>query len=254
MVVVGGVLALACVDMSAPNGPAAISNLRLPSPSVVVGDVMRDSNGTPAALTITAFDAAGTPTTAQGAQFFITDSTKAAHLAGGTMLTGDKIGSTVLVGQIGNLQTAAVTVPVTFLPSKMAHTGTDSTLVAQLSQDTAVVGSATLTLKVSSAQDSASAGIVVRYVLTRAPTSLDPLHPAVFIADNTNHPASADTTTEQGTSTRRLIVISARLSDQALVSGTKTDTAIVEARASYKGTALDGSPVQFIVPIRVTVK
>jgi hypothetical protein len=253
-VIVGAALALACVDMSAPKGPAAISNLRLPSPSVVVGDVMRDSNGTPAALTITAFDAAGTPTTAQGAQFFITDSTKAAHLAGGTMLTGDKIGSTVLVGQIGNLQTAAVTVQVTYLPSKMLHTGTDSTLTAPLSRDTAIVGIATLTLRVSSAQDSASAGIVVRYALTRAPAALDPAHPAVFIADNTNRLATADTTTEQGTSTRHLVVISARLSDQALVAGTKTDTAIVEARASYKGAPLDGSPVRFVIPIRVALK
>jgi hypothetical protein len=246
-VIVGAALALACVDMSAPKGPAAISNLRLPSPSVVVGDVMRDSNGTPAALTITAFDAAGTPTTAQGAQFFITDSTKAAHLAGGTMLTG-------LVGQIGNLQTAAVTVQVTYLPSKMLHTGTDSTLTAPLSRDTAIVGIVTLTLRVSSAQDSASAGIVVRYALTRAPSALDPAHPAVFIADNTNRLATADTTTEQGTSTRHLVVISARLSDQALVAGTKTDTAIVEARASYKGAPLDGSPVRFVIPIRVALK
>ena len=73
----------------------------------------------------------------------------------------------------------------------------------------------------------------------------------MFIADNTNHLATADTTTEQGTSTRRLVVISARLSDQALVAGTKTDTAIVEARASYKGAPLDGSPVRFVIPIRV---
>src|SRR5262249_40919727 len=55
------VLAIAaCIDMSAPNnGVASISTLLLPSPSVVIGDVMRDSTGVPAPLAVTPFDQAG---------------------------------------------------------------------------------------------------------------------------------------------------------------------------------------------------
>jgi hypothetical protein len=254
VVVVAVVLGLACVDMSAPNGPASISQLKLPSPSVIVGDVMRDSTGTPAPLTIIAFDAAGTPTVSSGAQFFITDTTKAAHLGGGTLLTGDKIGSTVIVGQIGNLQTSAVTVPVTFLPFKMAHTGTDTTLVAPLTADTNVTAVTPITLRVSSALDSASQGIVVRYTMVRTLAAKDPSRPAVLIGDNTGKPATADTTSSSGTSTRRLVVFPALLGDAALVAGTKTDSVIVEARASYKGAELNGSPVRFVVPVRVALK
>ena len=115
-------------------------------------------------------------------------------------------------------------------------------------------GSATLNLLVKSALDSASQGIVVKYSLTRAPASADPAHPGVFIADNSNKRASADTTNSTGASARHLVVVWAFLSDAALLAGTKTDTAIVEARASYKGAELNGSPVRFIVPIRVSGK
>jgi len=253
VVLVAVVLGLACVDMSAPKGPASISGLRLPSPSVIVGDVMRDSTGTPAPLTILAYDASGAPTIASTAEFFITDSSKSAHLDGSNVLTGDKIGATVIVGQIGSLQTSAVTVPVTFQPFKMAHSGTDTTLVVPVG-DSSVKGSATLNLLVKSALDSASQGIVVKYSLTRAPASADPAHPGVFIADNSNKRASADTTNSSGASARHLVVVWAFLSDAALLAGTKTDTAIVEARASYKGAELNGSPVRFIVPIRVSGK
>src|SRR5262249_47488548 len=125
--VVGTVIVgLACVDMSAPAGPASISNLRLPSPSVVVGDTMRDSLGQVAPLTILAFSSANDTIAAAGAQFFITDTVKAAHLAAGTKLVGDKIGSTVVLGQIGKLQTATINVPVTFKPDHMVKVSTDS--------------------------------------------------------------------------------------------------------------------------------
>ncbi len=243
------VVGLACVDMSAPKGPAAISNLNLPSPSVVVGDTMRDSLGRPAALTITAFDAAGAIIAAPGSQFFITDTTKAAHLNGGATLVGDKIGSTILVGQIGNLQTAAATIQVTFRPDSMAKASKDTTLLAPAG-DSTKTGAETLSLRVLSAEDSGSVGIVVRYALTHAPASL-PQRVAVEIQDNSGHVATADTTTAGGNSSRRLLVTSAFLGDQAFINGTKPDSAIVEARASYKGVELKGSPITFIIPIKV---
>jgi hypothetical protein len=260
VVVVAVVVGLACVDMSAPNGPAAISNLKLPSPSVVVGDVMRDSNGVPAPFTITAFDANGVPTISPSAQFFITDTVKAAHLAGGNLLTGDKIGSTVIIGQVGSLQTNPVTVPVTFLPSEMVKTGPisnagpDTTLVVPLTGDTTVNRFANLSLRVLSALDSASQGIVVRYTLVRTLTPKDASRPAVIIGDDNNKPVKTDTTDGSGTASRRLVVFPALLGDAALLAGTKTDTAIVEARASYKGAELSNSPVRFIIAVRVALQ
>jgi hypothetical protein len=253
VVVVAVALGLACVDMSAPNGPASISGLKLPSPFVALGDVMRDSTGTPAPLTIIAYDANGQPT-ATAAQFFITDTTKSAHLNGDATLVGDKIGATIIVGQIGSLQTSPVTVPVTYAPAKMAKSGADTTFVAPLTGDTSVTAVYPLSLKVTSAADSASQGTVVKYALLRTLSANKPTRVPVFIADNSGKPASADTTSSSGLSTRRLVVVPAFLADAALLAGTKTDTLIVEARASYKGAPLQNSPVQFVIPIRVQLK
>jgi hypothetical protein len=243
------IVGLACVDMSAPPGPASISNLRLPSPSVVVGDTMRDSLGNAAPLTILAFNSAMDTILAQGAQFFITDTTKAAHLNGGTTLVGDRIGSTVLLGQVGKLQTSTVNVPVTFRPFSMTKVSVDTTLLAPAG-DSTHTGTLSLSLRVLSVEDSGSIGIVVSYNLIHAPASLPP-HVAVQIQDNTGHIATADTTTFGGTSTRRLVATSAFLGDQAFVNGTKPDSAIVEAHASYKGVELQNSPVKFHIPIKV---
>lgn len=252
----GVLLALACVDMSAPKGPAAISNLVLPSPSVVVNDVMRDSLGNAAPITIVAFDANGKPGLPTDAQFFITDTTKSAHLNNNNELLGDRIGSTVMIGQIGNLQTASATIPVTYLPFKMVHTSPDTGLTAPATSDTSASAFAGITLSVTSAQDSGSTGIVVHYALLYAPATVaNAKHPAVFIADNSGHLATTDTTTPGGSSQRRLTVFPALLADEAaLAAGTKKDSAIVEARASYKGALLNGAPIRFVVPIRVAFK
>jgi hypothetical protein len=247
------IVGLACVDMSAPKGPAAISNLKLPSPSVIVGDTMRDSVGHVAPLNIIAFNSARDTIVAVGAQFFITDTTKASHLNAGTTLVGDKIGSSVIVGQLGNLQTSAVTVPVTFKPARMLKTSVDSTLPVPGTGDTTKTAFTTLGLHVLSAGDSGSVGIVVSYTVTHAPASL-PQHLAVMVQDNAGHLATADTTTGGGNSARRLVVFPAFLGDQAFVNGTKPDSAIVEAHASYRGVELQNSPIKFIIPIKVVIQ
>jgi hypothetical protein len=203
-------------------------------------------------LTITAFDANGQPAIAPGAQFFITDTTKSAHFdAGGTLLTGDHVGNTVIVGQLASLQTSPVTVPVTNLPAKMVKVSLDSMLVVPFSVDTTVKAVSNISLNVLSAQDSASQGIIVRYTLVRPLAPRNASRPAVLITDPSGKPATADTTTASGSSTRQVAVFPALLGDAALLAGTKTDSVIVEARASYKGAELDGSPIVFTIPVRV---
>ena len=255
VVVVPIVLGLACVDMSAPKGPASISNLTLPSPSLIVGDSMRDSTGTPAPLTITAFDASGNAAVAPGAQFFITDTTKASTLTGSNLLIGDHLGASVIVGQLGQLQTSPVTMPVTNRPNRLAKVSTDSTLVVLFSRDTTVSSSAVVSLgvfAVPGALDSASQGIIVRYTLAQTLSPSNPSRPAVVIVDNNGKPAKADTSSVTGSSSRHILVFPAFLGDSALKAGTKTDTIIVEARASYARAELANSPIIFKIPVRVS--
>src|ERR1700730_7594863 len=86
------VAATACSDIfgSATRSPvASISALSLPYPTVVVGDVMRDSLGTPEPVSIQAFDADGNLVANQSPQFTV--------LAGAT----SALSTTVQVDQNG---------------------------------------------------------------------------------------------------------------------------------------------------------
>src|SRR5581483_5172741 len=95
------IVAVACVDMSAPKGPASISVLQFPSLYVVKGDTMRDTNGVAMAPSVISYDAAGNVLSDATAQFFITDSLPAAHFANGKLF-GDTIGTVHIIGQVGN--------------------------------------------------------------------------------------------------------------------------------------------------------
>jgi hypothetical protein len=97
--------------------------------------------------------------------------------------------------------------------------------------------------------------MIVNYTLVSAPPSASATRPAVFLTDASNNHSTVDTSKAGGSSSRTLVVVTALLAaDTALLAGRKLDTAIVEARASYKGAPLHGSPVRFTVPIRVQLK
>jgi hypothetical protein len=62
----------------------------------------------------------------------------------------------------------------------------------------------------------------------------------------------ADTSDASGAVSRRVVVVSTRLTDQALLNGQKTDSVVVELRAKYRGVDLTGSPLRLVFPVKVT--
>jgi hypothetical protein len=247
--------AVACIDMSAPNGPASISVLLLPSPGVVLGDVMRDSNGVPAPVGLAAYDATGGILSGLKADFFITDSLRFAHLDPNLILVGDSLGTAHVIGQIGSLQTPVANVPVTLAPAKFTATGTIDTLRAPLSADSATaIGGVPLGALLQSATNTGVAGFVVKYAITYAPaTKAGSTGPAVYLAGDDGKIAFRDTTDASGAVTRKLTVNSSFLADADLLAGRKTDSAVVLATTSYKGVPIPNSPLRFVVPIKVTL-
>lgn len=254
VVVALSVLGLACIDMSAPKGPFAISVLLLPSPSVVVGDIMRDSNGVPAPVNLVAYDAHGALIGGVTPQIFITDSAPVAHLDANRILVGDKLGLVHLVGQIGSLQTSVVNVPITTAPAQFRNVSSlDTTLsVPFVAGDSAAsIGISQFSVSLTGAADSASQGFIVRYVLEHAPaTAAGAKGPAVYLVNSAGKVSSVDTTGAAGTATHHLFVNSVALADSALVAGTKSDSAVIDASTSYKGSTID-APRRFV--IRITV-
>jgi hypothetical protein len=251
------VFGIACIDMTPPQGPLSISELQLPSPSVILGDTMRDSTGAPAPLRVIAYDVHNLQIPNIVPQFIITDSAPAAHLTATQSLIGDRIGTLHILGQIipGQAQTAAlqtpgVAIPVTFKPFRIVA-GTVTTLIAPLTGDTAQKAFMPIPATVLSQLDSASQGIIVRYSIVRAPASKDPKVPAVYLSDDNGNPSSVDTTDPTGIVSRRLVVVPARLLDTALALGHKVDTATILAAANYAGTGLLNSPLTFNVPIQI---
>jgi hypothetical protein len=235
--------------MSAPKGPASISSLQLPSPSVVVGDVMRDSSGAPAMLSVIAYDADGNRIPDVTPQFVITDSIKFAHFDANGLLTGDSVGAVHVLGQIGNLQTPVATVPITVAPTGIAAVTPVDTFRVPFTTDTTPAVTPVGAV-ISGANGTFAQGFVVHFALTYAPATKAGKPLAVSIR-NLDTVTAVGVTDVSGHVSRSLAVIVPFLADDSLAAGRKVDSAVVEMTASYKGSAIPGSPVRVVVPIVV---
>jgi len=257
LVTIAAVTALACVDMSAPDGAASISALLLPSPSVVVGDTMRDSTGAVAPLHVTAYDANSSPIDGLATLFFITDSAKIAHLANSSFLVGDKQGTAHVIGQVTGVQTLPALVHVTLAPTAfaLAPTPLPDTLVVDLKglTDTTAASTKTQAIAVTlkGAGDTATVGFIVKFELVSAPaTTAGSATPAVFISGDAGKASLVDTTDATGAS-RNVVVKSALLADDALKSGAKSDSVVVLVSTFYKGKPVSGSPIRVKLPLKI---
>ena len=247
-------LGVACLDLSAPKGPASISPIQLPAKFVVRGDTMRNEAGTPAPPVINQFNITGQLIGGAGPQFFILDSAPVAHFDPATSaLVGDKLGVVNFIGQVGGLQTPTVTVPVTVLPTRIDQTtGALDTIKAPLTQDTTLAlqvgeGASKMPVIVKGAGDTTVQGVVVHYLITRTLAPSNPARQAVYITGPSGKLTTTDTTNSGGQATANQINVKASLlADVAIATGQKVDSVIVQASASYRGVPLLGSPVTFI--------
>jgi hypothetical protein len=231
--VAAAAIAIACVDMSAPSGPASISALQLPWPAVVAGDTMRDSNGVVQPITVIAYDANGTPTTGN-TQLFITDTFKYARVALNKFLIGDSIGQTRLVGQVEGVQTQVAFIFVTLAPAKFKAALAD-TLSPPLGSDSASTDDTRqVQVRLLSENDSATAGWIVRYRIIQAPAPRNATQPVAFIT-NGGKISNVDTTDQSGTASRDVTVIANFIEDGAVRAGTKIDSVVVQVSTKYKG-------------------
>ena len=250
------VVAVACIDMSAPGGAASISLLQLPSPSLVRGDTMRDSSGKVAPVTVTSYNAQGEPLPIPY-ETFVLDTNFRAHFTLTHLLLGDKLGNVTVVGQASGVQTLTVNVPVTVRPTTLLpgpKPSPDDTLRAPLGSDSATsIGSKPLSTLVKGAGDTTVQGIIVHYRLTRTLPSSSSTVPSVVITDASPSPKpmSADTTNEQGVAGKRQVTVFTRLLTGPVLQ--QPDSVVVEATASYKGALLTGAPLKIVIPVKVTI-
>jgi hypothetical protein len=244
-------LVASCIDLGGPSQEVvSISSLKLPYPSVVVGDVLRDTLGNPAPLTITAFGSTGEELTGQTISFIAVDPSVSVD-ADGTVrgLVRDTLGGRVVAGT-GGLQAPAQRVIVTIAPTTVTS-GTTSPSIqfdsAATDTTTSTNWSTALALTVTGASNAAAQGYVVSYSLIRSPAPETPGAVTAYIGDDAKH-SSADTTDTKGAASRKAVIRQTAVS-KALRAGTMIDTIVVRARVKYLGVDVAGSPVDYVIPV-----
>ncbi|HEX9484345.1 MAG TPA: hypothetical protein VF929_07175 [Gemmatimonadaceae bacterium] len=236
-------IAAACGEVPTLAGDIAyISPLLLPSPAIAAGDVLRDSLGNVAVLSVVAYDQHNSVITGLTPSFLVSSFPVVVSIdANGRVTAQDTVASVQLVGRVGDrLQTVPATLEIVPQPDSMAGSSTiDSLRVAQSSSAlqvnvTGLRGGNRVSVK----------GIIVRYRISRLwpARPVDPtlvLFPPPFglTGDFTR---ATDTTHATGAS-RAIQITTNQGIDSVEVTATGTN---------LRGESLRGSPVRFVLPVK----
>jgi hypothetical protein len=245
---------------SDPNTPFSIAFRRAPSPSVVLGDVMRDSTGQPARLQAFAFNLRGDTIRNYAVTYFlVAQDSQPATLADGliTALSDTAyIGDTLrVVAVAGGVQSTPLRIVVTLKPDGLVLAGSDTVRFLLPATDSLPL-SASMSVRLrhtpippEPARDTVAPAYEVRYRVVRA-SSGGSDSSYVTIADASRHYAPIDTTDANGIAARQLRVRRTKYPypyDTITPGHSAVDTVYVDATASYKGSSVSGSPVRFKV-------
>ncbi|MEO5567916.1 MAG: hypothetical protein ABIR92_05460 [Gemmatimonadaceae bacterium] len=250
---IGAALAVAgCIELGGPKtGVVSITNLRLPYPSVVIGDLLRDSLGVPTPLSITAFGADGAVLLTEEISFLALDSTLSVGADGSVRgLLRDSLGGRV-VASAGGLQTPAQRIIVTIAPTLAVKSAASTSIAFDNTKPDSTEKqnwSPALELTLTGASAAFAQGYVVNYELIETPAPKDAGIPTAYITDESNRRMPRDTTDTRGIASRRVVLRQSAVED-ALRSGARSDTIVVLATVRYLGVDVPGSPITFIVPV-----
>ncbi|MEO8578362.1 MAG: hypothetical protein ABI556_16750 [Gemmatimonadales bacterium] len=237
--ITGAILLAACVDI--PTGADEVLSTQvnpLPSPSVVVGDSLRDSTGVVSPVTITAFNYNGDAITSPPARFSGLDrGIRVDSLTG--VVVGDSVRSGARILATLKGLSSTTTIAVTLRPDTVVLSNGRDSLSYSLT-DTASNVSNGIGVKVlhGATQDSAVASWFVSFrILSPTTTGLAQL------VDDNRRASSADTTDASGIALRRIKIDPTKLT--ALV-----DSVIVLASVKYRGNNLKGSPARLVLKVK----
>jgi hypothetical protein len=238
----GLIVLTACDDRKlGPGKAAAVSLDSIASPSIVVGDSLRDTLGAVRPMWATAYDDDGNPISGFTLKFRALD-------AGITLdsLTGVAVGDSirniplrVLVDAAG-LQTPATSLFVVQRPDVLGSAKARDTLFYSVI-DTATVYKPLTALLTHTVSGSSATGVQAYIV------SFKQLYPSDTAlarpVDEAGAPSLIDTTSSDGIASRLIRVRPARFTSVV-------DSVVLEASARYRGALVAGSPVRLVLEIR----
>ncbi len=243
IVAIPSVIAIACTDVSG-NGNSILSLQfdTLASPSVVVGDTLRDTTGAVVLPVVHAFNYKGGEIAAARIYFQSPDSGVTVDSATG-VIVGDSLRSSParIIATVGNLQ-AVQRINVTLRPDTIVALNAVDTIHYSL-LDSAKNSSAVMSVELLhglSTTDSVVSNYIVSFqILSQSNPNLADL---VTEAGKLSH---VDTTDGTGIAGRKILVHSVNLP-----SATTVDSVIVQATAKYRGQPVAGSPVRLVVVLQ----
>lgn len=242
-------LIASCSEATGPGGVLSIQFDRVPMPAVVLNDSLRDTLGVAARLRAHAFGAAaeipGAPI-----RYLSLDTGLVVDSIGGWVVASNRRTTVArVVATVNGLRTQPESLAVALRPDTISIAGTVPTITYVTVPRTSPQNtSSSLSVRVGSfpgtpgpAADSVSGNWLVRYTLVRAATVVaDSTLLAGATAGASSAFAVTDLTTGIASKTVRVVPrLGLRLKD----------TLIVDASVTYKGVAVRGSPVRFIVPL-----
>ncbi len=240
-VVVAVAILSACTEI--PSGANAVASIQfdsLPSPSVVLGDTLRDESGKVAPLSARAFAYGAKEITGAPFRYFALDRGLNVDSITGRVV-GDSVRATParVAAAVAGLQ-ALMPIPVVFKPDtlvistgrdSLAYSVTDSTL--NISPSLSVILRHTLTRT-----DSLVRSYLVKFAVTNQTDTL-----AAQLVNDAGAASSRDTTDQSGIASRKLKIRPTRLKSV-------NDSVVVTASVTYKGAHVRGSPARLVLKVK----
>ncbi len=257
-VIVATAIGTACAEVGlGPNEAAAIELDPFPSPSVVVGDTLRNIDGIVTPIRARVFNVRGDVITDATPRYlyadFNIDSALAIDSISGIVVAkklvltekriAARIGGSLQVLRTIRIVTRPDSVDGTSLTNVLGTTVPDTGRQGRESNSTR-----TLTVTVRNRE----AGVVsparswpVRFQLLSPANPTNDTMAAAYLVDDQGRASALDTTDDNGGAGRRV-----RVRALQFPVGAAVETVVVRATVTYKGQPLRGSPVRLTAPVR----
>jgi hypothetical protein len=239
-VIAGAILLAACTDI--PSGANDILSFQfdpLPSPSVVVGDSLRDTLGVVRGITLKAYNYSGTEVASPPVTFRAIDrGIRVDSLTG--IVRGDSIRPSARIVATLRALSGTLTLAVTQKPDTVALSNGRDSLVYSVLDTTSI--SNELSVRVLTYSPALTDSSVGSYIVSFRITSPTDTALARLVTDNGGR-SSVDTTNAGGIGGRRIKLDVTRLT--SLV-----DSVIVQAFVKYRGVNVRGSPARLALKVK----
>ncbi len=257
-VTAGTILGTACAEIGlGPNEPAAIELTPFPSPSVVVGDTLRNIDGVVTPVRAIVYNVRGDVIEDAVPQYlyaeFNTDSAlKVDSVTGIVIATKLSTGDKRLAARIGSSLQVLRPLRIVLRPDTVTGASLTQILGTSLPDtgrrglDSNSTKALTVTVRnVNGDTISAVRSWPVRFELISPANPTNDTTAAAYLIDDQGRASTIDTTDDSGVAGRRV-----RVRALLFPTGAAVDTVVVRAVVTYKGQPLKGSPVRLTAPVR----